>query len=158
MIEVMVALFVLAIGLLGMLAMQTKSIQYNQSAYAYSQAAYLANDMVERIRRFPDRASVADYEAAAIAPSADDDFDAADVNQSCRANACSNAELIAQDKLIWATNVRNFLPGGRATIDLVNVAARDYLRVNVSFVDDKLREEDADNPIEMLQYSMLVEI
>ena len=49
-LEVMIALFVLAIGLLGTLAMQATSVKYNQNSYAFSQAINLANDVVERIR------------------------------------------------------------------------------------------------------------
>lgn len=44
------SLFVLAIGLLGTLAMQTKSIQHNQNSYSFSQALVLANDLSERLR------------------------------------------------------------------------------------------------------------
>lgn len=46
----MVSLFVLAIGLLGTLAMQTKSVQHNQNSYSFSQALVLANDLSERLR------------------------------------------------------------------------------------------------------------
>jgi Tfp pilus assembly protein PilV len=49
-LETMVSLFVLAIGLLGTLAMQTKSIQHNQNSYSYSQAIVMATDINERLR------------------------------------------------------------------------------------------------------------
>ena len=52
-LEVMISLFVLAIGLLGALAMQTQSMQHNQSSYAFMQSVYLASDIVERIRANP---------------------------------------------------------------------------------------------------------
>lgn len=58
-VETMVSLFVLAIGLLGTLAMQTKSIQHNQNSYSFSQALVLANDLSERLRTAEDRVSVA---------------------------------------------------------------------------------------------------
>lgn len=56
-LETMVSLFVLAIGLLGTLAMQTKSIQHNQNSYAYSQAIVLANDLSERLKTSADKES-----------------------------------------------------------------------------------------------------
>lgn len=46
----MVSLFVLAIGLLGTLAMQTKSVQHNQNSYSFSQALVLSTDLSERLR------------------------------------------------------------------------------------------------------------
>lgn len=49
-IETMVSLFVLAIGLLGTLAMQTKSVQHNQNSYSFSQALVLSTDLSERLR------------------------------------------------------------------------------------------------------------
>ena len=49
-LETMVSLFVLAIGLLGTLAMQTKSIQHNQNSYSYSQTIVLATDLSERLK------------------------------------------------------------------------------------------------------------
>jgi type IV pilus assembly protein PilV len=49
-LEVLIVFFVLSIGLLGMAALQLKSIQYTQSAYQRSQATVAANDMLDRIR------------------------------------------------------------------------------------------------------------
>lgn len=49
-LETMISLFVLAIGLLGTLAMQNKSIQHNQNSYAYTQAIVRATDLNERLR------------------------------------------------------------------------------------------------------------
>ena len=49
-LEVMIALFVLAVGLLGVFAMQAESMKLNQQAYSSSQAMFLANDAVERMR------------------------------------------------------------------------------------------------------------
>lgn len=52
-IEVMVALFVLAIGMLGVLAMQTRAIQMNQNSAQYSQATTLAADIYEAMLTSP---------------------------------------------------------------------------------------------------------
>lgn len=49
-LEVMIALFVLAVGLLGVFAMQAESMKLNQQAYSSSQAMFLANDAIERMR------------------------------------------------------------------------------------------------------------
>jgi len=50
MIEVLVALLILSIGLLGIAGMQTLSVQMNVSARQSSQATYLAYDIVDRMR------------------------------------------------------------------------------------------------------------
>lgn len=49
-IETMVSLFVLGVGLFGVMAMQLKSIQQGQNTFTYSQAIVLANDLCERIK------------------------------------------------------------------------------------------------------------
>lgn len=50
MIEVLVSLFVLAVGLLGVAALQLSSITNNQEGYFRSQATALADDLVARMR------------------------------------------------------------------------------------------------------------
>ena len=49
-IEVLVALLVLLIGLLGVVRMQLLSVQNNQGAYLRTQATYIAADMMDRMR------------------------------------------------------------------------------------------------------------
>ncbi|MEO8019279.1 MAG: type IV pilus modification protein PilV [Pseudomonadota bacterium] len=49
-IEVLVALLVLSIGLLGVAALQVSALQTNQSAHVRSQASVLAYDIADRMR------------------------------------------------------------------------------------------------------------
>lgn len=49
-IEVLVALVVLSVGLLGVAALQSTSAQFNTSAYSATQATILAYDMADRVR------------------------------------------------------------------------------------------------------------
>ncbi len=49
-IEVLVALLVLSVGLLGLAGLQMTSLQSNQSAYYRSQATVLAYDITDRMR------------------------------------------------------------------------------------------------------------
>lgn len=128
-VEVMVALFVLAIGLLGILAMQSKSMQFNQSAHVYSQAVYLANDIAERIRMNPGQASV--YA---------DTYDGAQQNPStaCIDAGCDSAGLAAWDKIEWNNLVGRILPAGNAVIEVVTGGTvPDHVKVEVSFDDSR---------------------
>lgn len=52
-IEVLVAVAVLAIGLLGVAALQVQGVRYNYGAYARSQAVMIAHDYAERIYANP---------------------------------------------------------------------------------------------------------
>ena len=49
-IEVLVSLLVLAIGLLGLAALQTQGVRFNHDAATRTQATNLANDLLERMR------------------------------------------------------------------------------------------------------------
>ena len=55
-IEVLVAVVVLAIGLLGLAGLQISSLRGNQSAHSRTQASLIVDDMVERIRANRDSA------------------------------------------------------------------------------------------------------
>src|SRR5690606_3184429 len=49
-IEVLVTVIVLAIGLLGLAALQFSGLRYTHSAYQRSQATILTNDIIDRMR------------------------------------------------------------------------------------------------------------
>ncbi len=49
-IEVLIAMLVLAVGLLGLAGLQATSLRNNQSAYNRSQATQLAYDLADRMR------------------------------------------------------------------------------------------------------------
>ncbi len=49
-LEVLIALFILSLSLLGLAALHTNSLKFNHSAYLYSQAITLSTEMLERMR------------------------------------------------------------------------------------------------------------
>ena len=95
-LEVLIALFVLSIGLLGMAALQSIGLRSTHGAYLTSQAAVLAYDMADRIRANPDNAAA--YVGVA----------------SCEA---VNAPLAAADRANWGCLVEDVLPGGEGRVE-----------------------------------------
>lgn len=130
-VEVMVALFVLAIGILGVLAMQSKSMQYNQSAYTYSQAVYLANDIAERIRGNIDTA--ASSYANGIPATEGTDCRVA----TLAALNCTQAQLIAWDLYNWNDKIKRTLPSGQGAVATTTMNERNFLKISVSFDDSR---------------------
>ena len=61
-IEALVALVVLSIGLLGVAALQLASLQANYGASQRTQATFLAQDIVDRMRANRDAAVAGDYD------------------------------------------------------------------------------------------------
>ncbi|MFP4294723.1 MAG: type IV pilus modification protein PilV [Halothiobacillaceae bacterium] len=64
MIEVLIAIVVLSIGLLGMAALQSSAVSMNHSAYLRSQATNLAYDISDRMRANREAALDGDYDLA----------------------------------------------------------------------------------------------
>lgn len=65
MIEILIALVVLALGLLGFALLQTMSLRYTQSANERTQATNLAYDLLDQMRA--NRLSASDYQNATFA-------------------------------------------------------------------------------------------
>ena len=74
MIEVLIAVLIMGIGLLGMAAMQTTALRNSQSAMERSQAAMQAYSILDSMRANADAARIGQYNlatATCIAPAAD---------------------------------------------------------------------------------------
>jgi len=128
-IEVLVALVILAVGLLGVAGLQANSLRNTYSANLRSQATTMAQDMIERIRANRDFAlqSNANY---AIALNAEPPADATD----CRQAACTSAELANHDKSQWLSTLQTLPTGnGQVTVDTAN----DIATVTVMWDNDR---------------------
>lgn len=66
-IEVLIAVLVTSIGLLGLASLQFSSLKQNQSAAMMAQANVLAYDMMDRLRANTDLAKVGSYDLALTA-------------------------------------------------------------------------------------------
>ena len=71
MIEVLIAIVVLSLGILGMASMQMMSLKHNRTAHLRSQAAAAAYDILDRMRANRTGAEAGNYYGAPAAPPAD---------------------------------------------------------------------------------------
>lgn len=116
MIEVLVALVVLSVGLLGLAGMQLTGLRYNQGAYSRSQAALMANDIIDRMRANTDGLSAGAYDAAIDTTAAPG---ASAAGCLSAAGGCTPAELAAGDIYEWCqlfNATPPILPGASATM------------------------------------------
>ena len=104
-IEVLVALVVLSIGLLGIAALHIDGVRTGYSALQRTHAVNLASDMADRIRANPN----ADYAVAAAGP--DPTVDCADTADGEAPRDCTPGEMAAYDVWEW----RNALNAATAT-------------------------------------------
>ncbi len=121
-VEMLVALFVLAVGMLGVLSMQVKSMQFSQTAYYYSQAVYLANEILESIRSNPQSADTYLIDLDDVTPTA---------NVDCQAVECDAQQMRDWNLNQWRSNIDQLLVSGRSSIEKDG----DYFRITVQFDD-----------------------
>jgi type IV pilus assembly protein PilV len=99
-IEVLVAVLILGTALLTLTSLQTRSLQFNQSAYLRSQANILAYDIIDRIRINRGQADNYDLDFTSTVP--------------------TGTSLRDTDLREWRTNVAKLLPGGTGKVSCDN--------------------------------------
>ncbi len=107
-IEVLVSALIMGIGLLGLVSLQTRALQYNQQAYLYSQAAFLAQDIAERMRA---NKNVADNYTIDFEDSVSGVTTTTCLNGDCDENTLANWDL-----KLWKANLATSLPQGDGSI------------------------------------------
>lgn len=107
MIEILITIFVMAVGLLGVAGMQAKSLKNNTSAYARSQAQLLAYDMLDRLRANRVGVSMGLYnDLLALAPT----------NPNCISSGCTVAQLAQHDAFEWSGLLDSTLASGKGKV------------------------------------------
>lgn len=133
-IEVMVAVFVIAVGLLGVASMQAVGIQEVQNTYFRTQADILARDMADKIRV---------NRTAAIADAYVSDGSAIAAPPNCLNSACGDAQVATYDLSEWQLALTNSnLPSALGVIQSVGP-----VDVNATFTSYRIRvfwDEDRD--------------
>jgi type IV pilus assembly protein PilV len=69
-LEVMVALLVLSLGLLGLAGLQTMSLKFNTQSYQRTQATLLIDSMIDRMRANPDAVNSGAYNSVPLGAAA----------------------------------------------------------------------------------------
>jgi type IV pilus assembly protein PilV len=110
--EAMTSVLIMSVGLLGVAALQSRSLAESFAAVARSQAAVAASDIAARVRANP-----VDYAAVQPADHACRDVHFAHTHQ---ARDCSALELAADDLADWRANIAATLPAGAGTIRRVD--------------------------------------
>ncbi len=103
MVEVLVALVVLAIGLLGLAGLQATGLRYSGNSALRSQALILSQDIVERMRANPTGVAANNYTASTL-PTA--------YSADCSATTCSASALATFDLVNLKSTIDNRLPAG----------------------------------------------
>lgn len=111
-IEVLVALLVLAIGLLGLAALQTTGLKFGHQSYERTQAVLQAYDIIDRIRANKSGAGSTintAYNSVALG-------NLPTVSVDCATASCTGDQLAAYDVRSWNTANASLLAEGKGAI------------------------------------------
>jgi type IV pilus assembly protein PilV len=117
-VEALIALVVLAVGLLGIAALYVESLRASRSALYRTQAVVFATDIADRIRanRLACDASGCAYEGAGA------------LTAACETTTgCTPAQLAANDVKRWIDSGVAQLPGFAGSVDFTAGAPNEYV-------------------------------
>ena len=122
-VETMVALVVLAVGMLGIAGLYVTTLRSGGGAIYRMQAVSLAADLADRIRA--NRGANVAYAGAA----ADNNcYGAASVN-------CAPALMAANDLFVWQQQIAAILPGGNGVVIVNGAAAPFTYQITVNWTE-----------------------
>lgn len=126
-VEILIALLVLSIGLLGLAGLQTMSLKFNTAAYQRTQATALAYDIADRMRANRQAALNHEYDVVFAAP------------QACLDSPPTAGTQAEQDLAAWRNDLACRLPQSKASID--NPAGSEFT-VTVTWDDSQGRQPE----------------
>ncbi len=118
-LEVLVAVIVFSIGLLGLAALQMSGLKDNQSAYFRTEATVMAYDMADRMRLNRAVAEAGGY------------------NLAITDNAPGGTTLVDTDRATWLTTIANTLPVGDGSIALTTVSGKQIITITIQWDDSR---------------------
>lgn len=107
-LEVLIAVVILSVGLLGLAALQATSLEHNKNSMIRSQIAILGYDMIDRMRANAPAVTAGNYNLL------DDSVLPAGTDATCTSvTGCTPAAMALQDYFEWDRAIQAALPGCR---------------------------------------------
>jgi type IV pilus assembly protein PilV len=132
-VEVLIAMLLLAGGLLGMAALQANSLASNQTAFNRSIATTFAHDLADRMRA--NSSALATY--VAVAPTA------AVANGDCTiTTGCSPVQMAQNDLFEWNQYLQISLPNAQSSVSLAGT----IYTISITWDDNRDGTIDANDP------------
>ncbi len=119
-IEILVAVLVVSVGLLGLAGLQAGALQQNHAAYTRTQVSNLAADITDRMRANSDQAKAGAYDLA------------------LEDSAPTGSSVAANDLRAWRNLIADVLPRGTGSVD---VGADDEVTVSICWLDMRDSEQ-----------------
>ena len=152
-IEVLIAMIVLAVGLLGLAGLQATSLRNNQSAYNRMKATQLAYDIADRMR--------ANYAQAKNSEKKDnsyivtkDQFPTSPVTECTSLPGCEPKIMAGNDLYEWQKALSDGLPDGTGEIKL----DKGVLTITISWTENRDEDNDKEHAPDITTFLMSFQI
>jgi len=122
-IEVLIAVLIFSIGLIGLAGLMVVSTRANHVAYLRTQATFLANNMAERMSANPTGVWTGAYNSSTYPVAAATVGSAMPCDDT---SPCSAANVATHDQQIWSGQLQTFLPQANASIQCTGVGTVGY--------------------------------
>lgn len=145
MIEMLIAIIVLSIGLIGIAALQARGQQFNYVAYVRTQASFLAYDIMDRMRlnqkvHVSGNEDIPSIYSSQLELETTKTLKPSDLNPNCDDSVCSAQELAKYDLVNWFQSIKSSLPEGDAEMTLSGDG--DTLRVTIKWQEGRSSKDE----------------
>lgn len=137
-VEVLVSLFVLSVGLLGLAALQATSMQYNTGSYFRTQATFLAYDIMDRMRA--NSTAVADANGTGYDQPTSSNV-SIPVDCDVVTSNCSSANLALYDVGKWYQRAVATLPGAETSPPTIDIDSTRSATITIRWTERDLPME-----------------
>lgn len=134
-LEVLIALVILSVGLLGIAAMISTTLKSNDSAYMRTQATALAYNIMDRMRANLPAATGGSYDITMPASAA-----TGSDPTTCTSGSCSSATLAAYDLGQWEYDLATLLPQGRGAVTSADNSGVTLVTITVLWNDSRAHD------------------
>jgi type IV pilus assembly protein PilV len=138
-VEVLIALIIMSVGMLGIAGLYVQSMQAGRTSMFRHHAVTLAGDVADRIRANP-RGGVAYAGAGADNNCVDGGVD------------CNEAEMAANDILLWQAQAAESIPNGAIAVAYNNAVDPPTYTITVTW------DEPQEDPLNPLNYTIVIPV
>ena len=154
-LEVLVAMLVLGVGMLGMMGLQSESIRYNHNAALRARAAMMASDMMDRIRVNEEHATTTTSYSTTVGTDTGDCTTSWPAACEGSGTNCSPAQLATWDIAQWKHQLSCQLPGGDGGISFTDEPAGRVYTITVQLQEMDTNDNPSGAPMTTTLRSML---
>lgn len=152
-IEVLIALVILSVGLLGIAAMVSVSLKSKDSSYYQTQATALAQSILDRMRANRSQVAVGSYNI---------NFSGTTTAQAClgSAAACTPAQIATSDLYDWRYNITNTFPSSSTVtasgkITSVAVGTSTQVTISIRWSDARANQAVGSTASDTMTYTLV---